>query len=291
MQTNPRLSCVVAAAALMGTSAWSLARQDEGGEGAPEVNAGAIHLELGLDWTSAYYFRGLVQEDNGFIFQNWLDVGIDLVERDDWTLSTNFGIWNSFHEETDTAGTTDSFLKHLFETDYYAQLELEAGSWTIDLLYVLYTSPSDAFDTIGEIDLSVGFDDSGLWNDRFALNPSVTLAFEVHDGGGTEDSYLELGIAPGFERTLGKTAVSIEFPVVVGFSIDDYYIDANDEEDCFGFVQAGVEVGVPLGVPERFGVWTLNGGVSVLLLGQAAEDANDGDDTEVIGHFGLTIAY
>lgn len=262
-------------------------------ETAPEdPNTGALHFELGADWLSAYYFRGLLQEDSGFILQPWLDVGIELTEGDDWSLTGNIGIWNSIHGDDDTAGTTDNYLKHLYETDWYAGLGLDIGSWSLGATYVLYTSPSDAFGTIGEVDLSAGYDDSSLWGDSgFALNPSVTAAFEVDDDAGSEDAYLQLGIEPGASYDLSGTTIDFAFPVVVGLSLDDYYLDSNGDEDFFGYVETGIDASIPLGVPARYGAWSLNGGVHLLFLGDAAETVNNGDDFEVVGHLGLSISY
>lgn len=280
--------------ALALTSATCLAQDDPAstaGDPLEEPNLGALHFELGGEWTNAYFFRGILQEDDGFIFQNWIDLGVDLATHDNWSLGANFGIWNSMHEETDTAGSTDDFVEHLYETDLYAGLGLNVEAWTFSATYVLYTSPSDAFSTIGEIDLSVGFDDSELWGGDFALNPYVTLAIEVDDTASTEDTYLELGIAPGFSHEFGKTVVDFAFPVTAGFSVDDYYLDENGDEEAFGYLKAGVDASLPLPISRRYGTWTLGGGVHGLFLGDATEDINDGDDFEVIGRFGLTIGY
>ena len=280
-------SGVMAVTLAMGVSASCLGQDDA----APGPNTGSLHFEIGGEWTNAYYFRGLLQEDDGFIFQNWIDIGVDLTEGDNWALSANFGIWNSVHDDTSTAGSMDEFVEHLYETDLYAGLGLEVEAWTFGATYVVYTSPSDAFSTIGELILSIGFDDSEIWGGAFALNPHAAVAFEVDDTGGTEDSYLEFGIAPGCSHEIGDTTLDLEFPVTVGLGLDDYYIDAGGDDEFFGFLEAGVDASMPLGVPARFGSWSLNGGVHVLLLGDAAEDANNGDDVEIVGRFGVAIGY
>lgn len=274
---------------LIGGVAQTCPAQDDVAPMSP--NSGALHFELGGEWTSAYYFRGLLQEDNGFIFQNWLDLTVDAAEIDGSNLTANFGIWNSVHGETDTAGITDDFLEHIYETDLYAGLGLEVESWNFGVTYIVYTSPSDAFSTIGEIDLSAGYDDSDLWDNRFALNPSATLAIEVDDTGGSEDSYLELGVAPGLSQDFGETTIDFEFPVTVGLGVDDYYIDSGGDDELFGYLRAGADASMPLGVPERFGAWTLNAGVDLLFLGDAAKDVNNGDDFEVVGRLGVSLNY
>jgi hypothetical protein len=257
-----------------------------------EPNTGAMHLDAGVEWTSAYYFRGLLQEDDGFILQNWIDLGIDLYEGDNWTMAANIGIWNSMHGETDTAGTTDDITEHWYEADLYAGLAFEVEAWTFGVSTIYYTSPSDAFSSIVELDFTCAYDDRDLWGGDFALNPSVTLAIETHDDGGSEDTYLELGIAPGCTWDIDdNTAVDFTFPVTVGLGVDDYYIDAGGDDDFFGFLQVGADASMALPLPDRYGMWSLNGGVHLLFLGDAAEDTNGGDDFEVIGRLGVSLAY
>jgi hypothetical protein len=262
---------------------------DPAGEG---LNAGPIHLDLGADWVSAYYFRGNLQEDDGFILQNWIDVTFDIASNDDMSFGANVGIWNSFHDDAGTAGTTDSFTKHWYESDLYAGLGLEYGEWSFALAYIYYTSPSDAFGSIGEVDLTIAYNDSDLWGGDFALNPYATLAIETDDDLGSEDTYLELGVAPGYSWVLSDTTtIELEFPVVVGLGLDDYYVDSNGDDDLFGYLQAGVDASLPLPLPERYGDWTFGAGVHALFLGDAAEELNNGDDFEVIGRVGVSISY
>ena len=257
-----------------------------------EPNQGALHFSAGIDWTNKYFFRGLVQEDDGFIVQPWLELGIDLLENDSVELGAFVGIWNSLHGETATAGTSDQSMEHWYESDIYGGLSLTTGEWGFSATYTFYTSPSDAFSTIEELSFGVSYDDSGLWGGAFALNPSVLVAFETDDHGGTEDSYLELGIAPGFEVTVADDyAVQIDVPLTLGLGLDDYYVDASGDDDAFGYFDAGVEATFALPVSADYGAWSLSAGVHGLFLGNAAEDANGGDDAEVIATFGLSIEY
>jgi hypothetical protein len=252
----------------------------------------AVHADLGFDITSQYFFRGLLQEDSGFIWQPWAEVGIDLVDDDSMSLGATLGTWNSFHDSTDTAGTTDNFTEHWYESDIYFGLGLGVQNFSFDLVYTIYTSPSDAFNSIDEISLGVSYDDSGLWGESgFALNPHMLVAFETHDRGGSEDSYLELGIEPGWQFELGETTLDVTVPVTVGFGLDDYYVDSNGDDDSFGYLDVGVATGLPLPVPEQYGSWSLSGGVHLLYLGDAAEDVNDGDDVEVIGTIGISVSF
>jgi hypothetical protein len=46
-----------------------------------------------------------------------------------------------------------------------------------------------------------------------------------------------------------------------------------------------------LPVSDRYGAWTLSGGVELLYLGDAAAEANDDDDIEVVASIGLSVAF
>ena len=58
-----------------------------------------------------------------------------------------------------------------------------------------------------------------------------------------------------------------------------------------GFAQVGAKASIPLGVPGRFGAWTLNAGVSLLVLGDHTKALNKDDDVEVIGSVGVQWSF
>ena len=98
---------------------------------------------------------------------------------------------------------------------------------------------------------------------------------------------MELGISPGFAWDTGQSQVTLSFPISVGLSLKDYYQDASGEDDTFGFAQLGVRGSMPLSSGTRYGQWTLNAGVSLLVLGDHTGDYNNRDEQEVIGTIGL----
>jgi len=55
---------VLIAAALLPSPAWA-----DDADVAVEPEAPAVTFEFSMDWTSGYYFRGLLQEDGGSIWQ------------------------------------------------------------------------------------------------------------------------------------------------------------------------------------------------------------------------------
>jgi len=66
---------------------------------------------------------------------------------------------------------------------------------------------------------------------------------------------------------------------------------ATDDNNVFGFVRAGVKASIPLPIADRYGKWTLNAGVSAMLLGANTSEYNGGDDDQLIGTIGLQLNF
>jgi hypothetical protein len=255
----------------------------------------AVSFQFNLDYTTAYFYRGIIQEDSGLILQPAAKLTVNLFQKDDLKLDSFFGTWNSFHGQKTGAQTRGDFSEYWYESDIFAGFTLTTGPVAFTTSYTFLTSPSDAYETVQELGFSVALDDSE-WLGKYALKPYATLAIETgadaSDGADSDTGiYLELGIAPGFLFDLGQTPVSITFPASVGLSIDNYYQDATGDDDLFGFAQVGAKASLPLPFGERFGAWTLNAGVSLLYLGDNTSDYNGGQDTEVIGTVGFQVNF
>lgn len=249
----------------------------------------AISVQLNLDFTNAYFYRGIRQQDWGLIVQPAARLTTRLVDDAEVKLDGFLGTWNSFGPNGGTR--TGALVEDWYESDLYAGFTLSHGKLSVTTSYTFLTSPSDAFQTVQELGFTLALDDSE-WMKELALKPYATLAIETgsngSDGPGLGNGvYLELGIAPGFSFDMGKTPVTLTFPASVGLSLSDYYQDAGGSDDTFGFAQIGAKASIPLGEPGRFGTWTLNAGVSVMFLGDHTKAFNSGDDTEVIGTVGL----
>ncbi len=272
----------------------ALAAQDEIIVDQSEPNSGRLHFSGGVDFTTQYFFRGILQEDSGLIVQPWIEGSFDLLTNEEIALSVVAGSWNSFHDEATGASTGDHFVKEWYESDWYAGLALDRGNWSFGVYYIAYASPNGAFSTVNEFDLTFAFDDSehlGKW----ALSPSATIAIETGSDaadGGMTGVYLELGIAPGFSPESGPLeSVTFSFPVTVGLSLDDYYEDATGNDDTFGYFDIGAEASIDLPVPSDVGVWSFTVGVHGLFLGDNLETINGGSDAEVIFSTGFSFAY
>jgi hypothetical protein len=251
----------------------------------------AIGVQLNLDFTTGYFYRGIVQEDSGLIVQPAARVTVNLLESEALKLDAFVGAWNSFHGQKTGSRTHGDFSEYWYEADLLGGVTLTRGKLALTTSYTFLTSPNDAFETVQELGFTLALDDSE-WLGAWAMKPYATLAFETgadaSDGADSDTgTYLELGIGPGFSFDAGKTPVTITFPASVGLSLSDYYQDSAGDDETFGFAQIGVRASVPLGEPGRYGAWTLGGGVALLLLGDHTSDYNAGDDAEVIATVGV----
>jgi hypothetical protein len=289
-----------AAAAALATPSHAMAQEATATATTPEPapydpNPGALTLTGGLDWTSAYFFRGYNQEDTGLILQPYLTVTTELTSNDSFTLNAYLGTWNSFHDKkTAASGNGNSSW---YESDLFGGLDFVFGKFTIGTVYTFYTYPNGAFQTIQEIGFKVAYDDADFMKDKgisFALKPYAAVYFETDDGNGTEDSYLEFGIAPSFGigNVAGKP-VTLAVPVVLGCSLDDYYLDSSGDNEFFGYGSIGLFASIPLGETGKYGSWTLTGGVQYIqLFADSADIVNDGGTSnELLGKVGVSFAY
>ena len=276
------LTCALTAAAGLATPAISRAQDDA----AEDPNTGALSFVGGADYTTAYFFRGYNQEDSRLIVQPYLTGYVNLAESDSLTLNAYAGTWLSLHEQPSVG---DGII---YETDYYAGIDAAFAPFTVGLIYTAYTYPTDAAEEIQEFGLKFSYDDTDLWGGDFALKPYVAVYKETSDENGSNDTYMELGIGPSF----AAGDVTIGVPVVVGTSLDDYYLDDDGDDEFLGYISVGVTASMPLPMPARYGDWTLTGGLYGLYLAadnveDLNEDIGNGDDVVLIGKVGVSFSY
>ena len=261
-----------------------------------QPNTGKVSFSTGLDFSHAYFFRGIIQETDGFIAQPYGEIAFDLFEDTEGlnTGSLALGFWNSLHSGPSGSGGPSVNTTAWYEMDFYAGLSLGlVGQWQADVVYTQYMSPNDTFSTVKELALSLAFDDSERMG-ALALAPYVMLAIEASGNAAGIDSgaYLELGVEPGLP--LEDSPVSLTFPVTLGLSLSDYYqtvVGMVAENDAFGYFDLGLVASVPLLVNESYGSWEVSGGVHLLFLGDSLEALNAGDQFQAIGSFGVSIGY
>jgi hypothetical protein len=303
---NALLAAVAAATFGLAPAAFAQAvQQERPQEFAPEdvegFNTGGISVSASVDVTTKYFFRGILQEDQGVIVQPDLSVGFDIADTDDVSVGGYVGIWNSFHSEH-TGDDGGSGPDMWYEADLYAGVDFEFSDFAVGVVYTAYTSPNGAFDTVQEVGVTFGYSGTAEISDavNFNYDFGAGVYFELDNAadGVDEGIYGEIGITPGFGVEVADQEVAIGIPIVVGFSIDDYYesVDSTGDvdDDFLGFVQVGVTAGLPLAfIPEKYGDWEASAGVHALFLtGEDSTEAiNNDDDFELIGTVGISMSY
>jgi hypothetical protein len=258
----------------------------------PAYNTGKLSLAGGMDVATAYFFRGYNQEDQGFIAQPYANIYFKLSDSEAHPITGYVGTWNSFHSEK-TLGDDGSF-ETWYESDLYGGVDFGlGGGFTLGGIYTMYTYPGGAFDTIEEVGFKLSYDDTDKLGLPFALRPYVGVYFETQDKNGTEDTYLEFGVAPTV-YTVNKDsdhAIALSVPVTIGCSLDDYYFDDDGDDEFLGYGSIGLAASMPL-TTGAYGAWSLNGSVTWLqLFADGLEAANHGDDYEIIGKIGVSFTY
>jgi uncharacterized protein Gcw-chp len=282
----------------MRTIAWSLllagfvsataaAQQGASSEAASQVPIAApapaqeaapskrMTVTMGIDFTSAYLFRGIRQHSGGTIAQPVFDLGVSLGRG----VSANVGNWDSLHSSA-PSGTW-------YESDYYGSVTFSAGKLKPGVLYTSYTSPSDSFSTVKELAGVLSIDDS---SSPVPFSPRVMLAFELSDGqadgGAKKGTYLELAAKPSVKLA---NRVSLVVPLKAGFSLKDYY-EGPLGSNTFGFFDTGVQLSVPA-VSGRNGSLEIHGGIDFLWLGDNLKVLNQGNGFKPIGLIGFVYTY
>jgi hypothetical protein len=229
----------------------------------------------GLDFTSAYLFRGILQESGGAIGQPYADVAFGLKHG----ITLDVGTWNSIHSTADVG--------NWYESDYFGSVTFTTGKFKPGLLYTSYTSPADRFATVQELAGTLVYDDS---KSPFPLSPKVVLAFELGDGeadgGQNKGTYLELGVKPGLKLAPKAT---LYIPVKTGLSLNHYY-EGPTGDNTFGYFDLGAQLSVPV-VSGKSGALEVHGGIDFVWLGDNMKLLNNGDTLKPVALIGLTFTY
>jgi hypothetical protein len=250
-----------------------------------------VSLDLSLTWTSAYVFRGYMQEDVGLIVQPGLTVGYDLM--DETAAAPSLGVYFTNWSSVQSVGTSaQRSPQDWYETDLIVGAALGYRGWTLDTAVAWYLSPSDAFDTTCELDVLVSYDlPDETWYGTVLGDPYALLAIELDNqnrgSNRNGNTYLEIGAGPSFTVS---DDLSLSVPIAVGLGLHDYYFDDEGDSELFGF--ASVTPTISWNVAEGdFGAITLDAGVGVQFLGEGATASNGGDDTIVVGFVGLGWSF
>lgn len=238
------------------------------------VKESCITGDIGLGVVSEYVSRGVVNENQGFIAQPYLDLYFKLYEGEGFInkVSLNLGLWSSLHSEK-TFASPGTALPAWYEFDWMPGMTVTfAKNFALSITWLDFDFVSSG-GRAGNLLGNLSYDDTDLLG-AFALKPHIAvmktfIGNGVGVPGGNQGWYYEAGIAPGFTVGKGGTyPVSFVFPINVGLGHETYNED-------FGYASAGINASVPLAfVPECYGSWTLSTGFTYLRQGDNAAEAS-----------------
>ena len=275
---TPFAAGAMALAGLAGTADVTQAEAPPGGEN--------IDAHLGFTITTDYYWRGIAQENEGAIFQPEFEVGWTVWEGEvmgeEASLRPYLGTWVSLHDggATSVAGGSNA----VFETDYYLGADIGLPyNFGLDLNYTFYTFPSDpdsGVDTqefaaalsydAGDVLEMMGVDIDGLGLELYKLvavettNPAAGADTGVYGEFGIHASY-------GLDMLGEDMPVTTSIGSTLGWSYKDFYQGTGVNNRDWGFVSLDLGAEMPLTavIPEEFGAWSVEMGLSLTWIGNA----------------------
>ncbi len=278
-------SLAVFAALAIGHAAPAAAEEEAAPVAAEEAAEEASPFSglVQLDLTNSYYFRGIRQENDGFIAQPWGELYYSLYSSDSGLIrgvTAGAGFWFSIHGKETLAAQSP---EKLYELDYYPLISIDlAGGFNLLTVYYFYDSPNGAWDeVVEELNFRLSWDDSEV----LGIAPFVNVAIETHSTslGDHSGTGVQFGIAPTLYE---GDAFSVTATGEMGLAIDDYYEGVDSDEETFGYAAVGLGVGVPIN-----DTWSANLGFKYFLFGHDLELVNDGDSGYPVGTLSLTAEF
>jgi len=265
-----------------------------------------FNLYAGMDFSSMYISRGLVFS-NKFSMQPWIEADVPLIKESLGSsrfsnLSVFAGNWNSLQTGDAGLGQTRTgrggVLDNWYEADIYGGLRLKfMQDFQTSLRFNWYTSPSDSFKGIQELDWRLTYNDTAFWQEHFGwetfnTSPSLRIAKEIRDSGGPEQWYFQPSITPSFFVSSLPVDFTVKFPLVFGFGADGQYREVGTRrEHHFGFFQTGVGFSFPTSfIPEEAGSISISTNFDVIVLSD--QDLSfRGEQVEFVSKMGFAYSY
>ncbi len=214
----------------------------------------------------------------------WAELSFDL-----GTFTATVGTWWDVNDNAPASIGSD-----LQEIDMYYGISTSVDKFSFGITYQDWYYGGS---TEKVLDISVGYDDSEMWDGDFALNPSFT-AHRLLSGGeiaGVKDAgwAYAVSIEPGFTLVDSETyPIDVAIPVTVLFGDDDFYAD-----DGFASVSVGAIFSMPASfIPSEYGEWSLSAGVTYYMqdddaIPNPAAGGVNPDDDFLTGTVGISLSF
>ncbi len=257
------------AAALMGMASPALAEEDNISASAG-ISYNSHFISYGADvWGGGGSFFG--KDSTTFV---WGDVGVGFGD-----LTINVGAWADVNNNAPA-----SLGGSIQEIDVYVGATYAIEKFSLGVTYQQWNY---AGDQEGIVDLSVGFDDTGLLFEDFAFNPKAVWHFRVDSNGFQETgSMIVLSVSPSFALT---EELSLTIPAGIGLLLDDDFHGGWKSGYGYSYIGASLGVALPF-IPSSYGEWSANFDLTAYFTDRSAIP-NNPTANFVVGSFGIKVAF
>lgn len=261
----------------------------------PTPTPSAITGDIGVYVTNVDIRRGIAIGDSGAYIQPAANLYVNLFKGTGFinSVSATAGIWNSFSSKGDFA-KKDNNVEHWTEFDWDLGVSVGfAERFSLSLTYLEWISPNDGYPLGRDLITSLGYNDAGLLDSNFSLQPRLTTWYSLKGDGSISGLkghswYFNPSITPNYTFFKeSSTPVNVALPI--NFGLGDAYYNG----DFLGYFSVGPQVTVSLGfVPPQYGKWTWSAGYRYYTVGDNVEAASVGKDSSLNqANTSVTLAF
>ena len=174
----------------------------------------------------------------------------------------------------------------LQEVDVYFGAGIALDKFTFGVTYQEWLYGGQTEDIL---DISVGFDDTGLISEDFSLSPTVIVHNRVSGDGLEEGTIVVVGVEPSvtvFESE--DMTLDVAIPISVAYLFEEEYFGPG-LDDGFAYVSVGAAISIPLPIDTQYGEWAANAGITYYYTEE--EVYANPDDSIVVFNAGLSLAF
>lgn len=257
----------------------------------PADDAGSLPVMLsgGLDFASAFYFRGYLQADHGPIVQPYLNLFTAHPLNEELVIRPYVSLFHSAHFAENNRMADMS--------DVMAGSVISSRDWSIDTRYAYYTMSPLMRTPVHELGAKASWNLLSLWDDAGDRQPIGVRPFAGVFGDYITDQqqvqlYANLGIEPSWRFDLAGTKVGLGLPIEWGLGGNRYYFNSDGSNAAYGYFSSTLTASVALPALTNRGQWFLNASVQYLhLAADSVQAAGDGRNDVGIGKIGLSFVY
>jgi hypothetical protein len=241
-----------------------------------------ISADIGVSYNTHFISYGVDVWGGGTDFYGdrsttfmWGDFALKATDQLTFTLT----VWSDINDNT-----TSAIGGHIQEVDFDPGFTYSFGKVTAG---VTYNAWSYAGDVEESLDLSLGYDDTGLIAPGFALNPKVVWHDRV-SGNGLQQvgSAVVVSVGPSFGLGDG---FSLAIPAGIAFFTTNDFQGGN--KSGYGYSYIGGSLGYGLGfIPQSMGKWSLNFDLIAYFTDKKSIPGNP-EENFLTGSIGLKVAY